>query len=302
MLDENVQLYQDALQKMHISPDDFIRTTDQKRHWPVAQEVWRRMQENGDIYKKSYTGNYCEGCELFLTEKDIDENGNCIHHHVPPKEVQEENYFFRLSKFADSLTQQIQSDEIHIHPVFRKNEMLAFIDAGLEDVSFSRRADTMPWGIPVPDDDEHVMYVWCDALTNYLTGAGFLQDDALFEKFNPAYVHIIGKDISRFHCLFYMAMLESAGLPRSQNILVHGFVTSGGNRLSKTLGNILDPIEMSQKYGSDAVKFFIATASGVGKDIDYTEEWFHAMYTDLLANNYGNFVNRVITLCQKFEV
>lgn len=257
MLDEHVALYRELGNSLSSTADDFIRTTDQVRHWPTAQSIWRKLEAKGDIYKKKYSGLYCEGCEVFIPEKDLDSEGNCPTHHKKPTLLEEENYFFALSKYEKELIKRITDDTIKITPEFRKNEILSFLGEGLNDVSFSRSADKMPWGIPVPGDETQVMYVWCDALTNYLSGIGYSFDQNKFTKYYPTYLHVIGKDISRFHAIIYMAMLMSADMETSRNILVHGFVTSGGEKMSKSIGNVVVPEDIMKVYGSDALRYFI---------------------------------------------
>ena len=257
MLDQNVELFDALHTALHTTPDDFIRTTDQVRHWPTAQSIWNKLAAKGDIYKKAYSGLYCEGCEVFYQEKDLDEKGECPIHHKKPVLLEEENYFFSLSKYEKQLIEIISSDRVKITPDFRKNEILSFLSEGLNDVSFSRSVDKMPWGIPVPGDDTQVMYVWCDALTNYLSGIGYTSDREKFDRYYPTYLHVIGKDISRFHAIIYMAMLLSANMELSKNILVHGFVTAGGEKMSKSLGNGVEPEDIISVYGSDSLRYFM---------------------------------------------
>lgn len=257
MLDEHVALYKELGTSLSSTADDFIRTTDQVRHWPTAQAIWRKLEAKGDIYKKKYSGLYCEGCEVFIPEKDLDSEGNCVIHHRKPMLLEEENYFFALSKYENMLKDAVLNNTVKITPDFRKNEILSFISEGLNDVSFSRSADKMPWGIPVPGDESQVMYVWCDALTNYLSGIGYSFDQEKFDQYYPTYLHIIGKDISRFHAIIYMAMLISADMELSKNILVHGFVTSFGEKMSKSLGNVVVPEDIVKVYGSDALRYFM---------------------------------------------
>lgn len=301
MLDEHTALFKHLHTELGTSYDDFIRTTDQVRHWPTAQDIWNKLVAKGDIYKKSYSGLYCEGCEVFLTEKELDNEGNCPIHQKKPVILAEENYFFSLSRYTDKLTELIRNDKIKITPEFRKNETLAFLKEGLNDISFSRNADKMPWGIPVPGDATQVMYVWCDALTNYLSGIGYTTNKDLFNAYYPTYLHVIGKDIARFHTVIYMAMLLSANMELSRNILIHGFVTSGGEKMSKSLGNVVDPEDIIANYGSDALRYFITVGGGgVGEDIDYTEVGFHNLYNSGLVNGLGNIANRISVLFCKY--
>ncbi|MDD5197475.1 MAG: methionine--tRNA ligase [Candidatus Gracilibacteria bacterium] len=301
MLDEHVALFKELEDSLSVTPDDFIRTTDKVRHWPTAQSIWQKLEAKGDIYKKKYSGLYCEGCEVFMPEKDLDPEGNCPIHHKKPTLLEEENYFFRLSKYEEQLKKLIASDTVKIIPEFRKNEILSFLSEGLNDVSFSRSADKMPWGVPVPGDETQVMYVWCDALTNYLSGIGYSFDQEKFARYYPTYLHVIGKDISRFHAIIYMAMLLSADMETSKNILVHGFVTSNGEKMSKSLGNVVVPEDVISVYGSDALRYFITVGGGgVGEDIDYTQTGFHNLYNSGLVNGLGNIANRTSTLFCKY--
>ncbi len=301
MLDEHVALFRELGDSLSTTPDDFIRTTDQVRHWPTAQAIWKKLADKGDIYKKQYSGLYCEGCEVFIPEKDLDSEGNCPIHHKKPTLLEEENYFFALSKYEKQLVKLITEDIIKITPEFRKNETLAFLSEGLNDISFSRSADKMPWGIPVPDDETQVMYVWCDALTNYLSGIGYSSDPEKFNKYHPAYLHIVGKDIARFHTVIYMAMLLSADIELSKNILVHGFVTANGEKMSKSIGNVVVPKDVMDVYGSDALRFFLSVSGGgVGEDIDYTQTGFHNLYNSGLVNGLGNIANRTSSLFCKY--
>lgn len=299
MLDGNVAKFQDLEKTLSVSYDDFIRTTDRARHWATAEDVWNRIAAKGDIYKKAYQGLYCEGCEAFVLEKDL-VDGMCPIHKKKPVVIEEENYFFALSKYSDVLKELLDSDKVKITPSYRRNELLTFIREGLQDVSFSRSVEKMPWGIPVPGDESQVMYVWCDALTNYLSGAGYSSDADRFAKFGRTYAHVIGKDISRFHALIYVAMLVSAGLETSKNILVHGFVTMGGEKMSKSLGNVVDPQDVLAEYVPDALRYFLAVGGGnMGEDIDYTHEGFKNLYNSALVNGLGNLANRTSVLFVK---
>lgn len=233
---------------LNLSNNDFIRTTDEKRHWPAVKKVWLRLKKNGDICKKSYKGLYCSGCEAFITKKDL-VGGKCAIHLKEPEIIDEENYFFRLSKYSDKLKKLIEKDKLRIIPEARKNEMLSFINQGLEDISFSRPRKDLKWGIPVPDDDSHTIYVWADALINYISAIGYAEENKIFKKFWPADVHCVGKDILKFHALIWPGMLLSLGLDLPKNIFVHGFITVDGQKISKSLGNTIDPFELVKKYG-----------------------------------------------------
>ena len=226
-LDTNVKVFKDLYKKLNIKYDQFIRTTDKKLHQQGVIKLWKELVKAGDIYKKQYKGLYCTGCEAFKTEKEL-ENGKCPNHPTRDIEtVEEENYFFKLSKYNKILTKKISSDEYKVTPEIRKNEILAWIKEA-KDISFSRPKTTLPWGIHVPGDDSQIMYVWCDALSNYLTGSGYGRDEKQYKTIWPADVHIIGKDILRFHAAFWPAMLISAKVPLPKQLLVHGFILSKG--------------------------------------------------------------------------
>jgi len=288
-----------ALKKvLNLSNDDFIRTTDQKRHWPAVKKVWLKLKQNGDIYKKKYQGLYCVGCEAFITQKDL-VGGRCIHHQKKPEKVEEENYFFRLSKYQKKVGEIIEKAEIKIIPESRKKEILNFIKQGVEDVSCSRLRENLKWGIPVPHDDTQTIYVWLEALVNYISALGYAKDGNKFKKFWPANVHCIGKDIFKFHTLLWPAMLFSLGLKLPKVVLVHGFVTVAGQKMSKSLGNVVGPFELVEKYGADAVRYFLLREIPPTEDGDFTYEKFEARYNADLASGLGNLVARVITLAEK---
>ncbi len=280
---------------LNLSNNDFIKTSDTKRHLPSVQKAWKKLQENGDIYKKDYKGYYCVGCEAFITEKNL-VDGKCPIHKTKPEVIEEENYFFRLSKYQKKLQELITSDKIKIVPRERKNEALSFIKQGLEDISFSRSAQNLKWGIPVPDDKGQIIYVWCDALINYISALGYADDSEKFHKFWPADVQCIGKDILRFHAIFWPAILLSLSLKLPKQILVHGFITSAGQKMSKSLGNVIDPFELVKKYGTDPVRYFLLREIPSTKDGDFTIEKFEDRYNSDLAKGLGNLVARVLKL------
>ncbi len=300
-LNEIVGNFKNLFGELGISYDQFIRTTDQKVHWPGAQLLWHKLVEAGDIYKKEYEGLYCVGHEAFITEKDL-VDGTCPDHGTVPEFIKEENYFFKLSRYTDEITKKIESGELKIVPETRKHEILSFLSQGLEDVSFSRprKAD---WptglGLPVPGDDTQVMYVWCDALSNYITALGYGRDDALYKKFWPG-IHVIGKDILRFHAAIWPGMLLSAKLPLPKALLVHGFITSGGKKMSKSLGNVIDPEELLQEYSVDAMRYYLARHISPFEDGDITHEHFKDMYNANLANGLGNLVARIMKLAEDY--
>lgn len=296
MLDENVRHFQDMNTALSISNDGYIRTTDKEKHWPVVQALWMKLVEKGDIEKRNYAGYYCDREERFVTEEELDENKCLKEGGAPTRWTEDENYFFKLSKYSDNIKEKLISGEVKITPEFRQNEMIAMIGDGLEDVSFSRTKKQLTWGIPVPNDPDHVMYVWCDALTNYISGisTGNIEED--FKNWNCE-LHVIGKDIARFHCLTWIGMLLSAGINLPKNILVHGFVNDkDGAKMSKSVGNVIDPHAMIDEYGSDTVRLYMTSEVGVGQDLNFSDERIKSIHNDVLANNYGNLVNRVISL------
>ena len=287
---------------LNLSNNDFIRTTDEKRHWPKVKEIWLKLKENGDIYKKKYKGLYCVGCEAFITKKDL-VGENCKIHQKEPEIVEEENYFFKLSKYSKEIGEILEKDKVKIIPKARKNEMLNFIGQGLEDISFSRPRKDLKWGIPVPDDNSHTIYVWADALINYLSALDY-PEGVNFKKYWPPDIHFLGKDILRFHATIWLGVLLSLKLPLPKNIFVHGFITSNGQKMSKSLGNVIDPFELVKKYGTDAVRYFLLREIPPTEDGDFTYEKFKQRYNSDLASGLGNLVARVLVMAKnsKFEI
>lgn len=304
-VDRNAAYFQELIRVLNISNDDFIRTTDKTRHWLGVEELWRACSETGDIYKKSYTGLYCVGCEAFLTERDL-KDGFCPEHLRKPEQISEENYFFRLLKYQKRLKDLIEKDELKIIPEKRKKELLNFIESGdFNDFSVSRPTERMKgWGIPVPGDLGQIIYVWYDALANYITALGYgTADETKFQKYWPADIHVIGKGILKFHAVYWPAMLLSAGVELPKKILVHGYLTSEGQKMSKSLGNVIDPFELVKKYGTDPVRYFLLREIPTIEDGDFTYERFEQRYNADLANGLGNLVARVITMAKnsKFQ-
>lgn len=294
-VDSLADSFKQVLGLINTSNDDFIRTTDQRKHWPSVIKIWKELESGGDLYKKLYKGLYCIGHEAFVTDKDL-ENGICRDHKAKPEVIEEENWFFRLSKYSNQIESKIKNDELKIIPETRKNEILALLKDGLEDVSFSRPSKDLSWGIPVPGDKTQTIYVWADALTNYISALGYADDSEKFKKFWPADVHLIGKDILRFHAAIWPGMLLSAGLLLPKSILVHGFITVDGEKMSKTVGNIVDPIELVKKYGTDAVRYYLLSEIPSGEDGDFSIQKFENRYNGNLANGLGNYAARVLTL------
>lgn len=286
---------------LDLSWDQFVRTTDKEKHWPGVQMLWRKLEASGDIYEKEYEGLYCVGCEAFVNERDL-ENGLCPIHQKAPELIKEKNLFFRLSKYVGEIKEAIQSGKLLIEPEGRRNEILSLIESGIEDVSFSRSKDKLRWGIPVPGHDDQVMYVWCDALTNYISAIGYGRDENEFDKWWPADIHLVGKDILRFHALIWPGMLLSAGLELPKRIYVHGFITSNGQKMSKSLGNVVEPGGLVQKYGSDAVRYYLLREIPSDEDGDFSIEHFEGRYNADLANGLGNFASRVSTLASGLDL
>lgn len=301
LADENAEKFRKLDQVLEISYDFFIRTTDQKIHWPGVVKLWKKLEEKGDIYKAKYKGFYCVGCEEFKVKKDLID-GKCPIHEEKVEVLEEENYFFRLLKYKDKVKEIIETDRLKIIPKSRKKEILNIIAEESQDLSFSRPTKKLPWGIPVPRDKSHIIYVWGDALANYLTGAGFGWDEKKFSDLWPADIHLIGKDILRFHAFYWPAMLLSARLPLPETIFVHGFVTSSGKKMSKSLGNVIDPFGLIEKFGPDALRYFLLKEIPPSDDGDITTAQFENIYNGDLANGLGNLTSRVSALCEKSKL
>ncbi len=274
---------------------NFIRTTDE-HHKKAAQEFWKRCDKNGDIYKKNYKIKYCVGCELEKTDSELNEGGHCpLHPNQKLEIIEEENYFFRFSKFQKPLLDFYEKNPNFIVPDFRFNEIKEFVKRGLEDFSISRLKAKMPWGVDVPGDDTQVMYVWFDALVNYISAIGWSRDIKTFEKWWPV-LQLAGKDQIRQQAAMWQAMLFSAGLPPSKQIVIHGFIQSGGQKMSKSLGNVIDPVKIVEEYGTDALRYYLARHVHPFEDSDFTMEKFKEIYNANLANGLGNLVSRIMKL------
>ena len=298
-VDEHALVFKKLNVTLNISADDFIRTTEE-RHIKGVQKLWQACEATGDIYKKKYQGLYCVGCEQFYMPKEL-VDGLCPEHKTKPELIEEENYFFKLSKYQDWLLSIIESGELKITPASRASELTEFIKSGLEDLSISRsNARAKNWGISVPGDDSQKIYVWMDALTNYITAIGYGTDEALFKTWwQESYrAHLIGKGISRFHAIYWPAFLKSAGLEIPHEIFIHGYVTVEGEKISKSLGNVIDPFEVVSKYGIDAVRYFLLREIPTTGDGDFSIAKLEARYTGDLANNLGNLVSRVAKLSE----
>jgi methionyl-tRNA synthetase len=289
-------VFRDAWERLDVSYDDFIRTSE-PRHRAAVLELVRRVKANGWIRRDKYSGLYCEGCEAFYTEKDL-VDGKCPNHGTVPRWVEEENWFFALSAFGDRLLEHIRAHPDFVRPETRRNEIVAFLEGGVSDVSISRAGAS--WGIEFPDDPGHVVYVWFDALTNYLAAAGFGTDEASYAKWWPADVHVVGKDITRFHCVIWPAMLMAAGLPVPRTVFGHGFIYHSGEKMSKSLGNIVNPLDVVALTGPDPLRYFLLREISFGKDGDFTWDGFVARTNADLANDLGNLLKRTTDMVLKF--
>jgi methionyl-tRNA synthetase len=303
-VDENTQLFFELTKKLNCQFDIWQKGSNKEKHFVSSQKLWSLCFENGDIYKKTYEGLYCVGCEAFYEANELNENGECFEHPGKPLEkILEENYFFKLSKYENEIKKRIEEDTIKIYPSSRKNEVLSFLSKGLSDISISRsNARAKNWGVPVPNDETQRMYVWFDALNIYQSGIGFGWDEKTYEKYWPADLHVIGKGILRFHAIYWPAFLLSAKLAVPKAILVHDYFTVNGQKMSKTLGNVIDPIEMIAKYGVDAVRYYVLAKFSPFTDGDFSEEKLKDAYNGDLANGIGNLVARVAAMSAKIKL
>jgi methionyl-tRNA synthetase len=291
------QLYRDVEARFGIAYDRFIRTEDDD-HVRGVQAFIAKLQVRGDIYRGAYEGWYCVSCEAFKQDGDLKDGFCLIHPKLKAQWLKEENYFFRLSAYQERLQQHIEKHPDFIRPETRRNEILGWLKSGLQDFSISR--STIKWGIPFPGDDKHVVYVWGDALVNYVTGVGYGTDEAKFKKWWPADLHVIGKDISRFHTLYWPAMLMSAGLPVPKRVYAHGFLTVHGERMSKSAGNYIDPMEAANRFGADAVRYLLLCELPFDRDGDISFETMTERFNADLANDLGNFVYRTLSMLQRY--
>ncbi|HSW47443.1 MAG TPA: methionine--tRNA ligase, partial [Candidatus Saccharimonadales bacterium] len=279
-----------------VSDVNFIRTTD-PHHKKAAQEFWKRCEESGDIYKKEYKIKYCVGCELEKTDSELVEGKCPIHPNLEIEIINEENYFFRFSKYQKPLLELYEKNPDFVLPDFRFNEIKSFVKSGLEDFSISRLKNKMPWGVHVPGDDEHVMYVWFDALVNYISAIGWPVDMDKFNQYWPV-IQLAGKDNLRQQSAMWQAMLMSAGVPASRQILIHGFIQSEGQKMSKSLGNVVNPISLVNEYGTDALRYYLLREIPTFDDGDFSMNRFKEVYNADLANGLGNLIARVAKLCE----
>jgi methionyl-tRNA synthetase len=287
-----------------LSFDDFIATSTDARHAPGVDALWRRCDAAGDLYRRAYRGLYCTGCEQFYEPSELD-GGVCPEHRTVPEAVEEKNWFFRLSRYGDILLRLLESDEVRIVARGRRNEVLGFVRAGLRDLSVSRPAARAGgWGIPVPDDPDQVVYVWWDALTNYVTALGYADGDPAYRRWwagDGERVHVIGKGIVRFHAVYWLALLLSAGEPLPTTIVVHDYLTAGGAKLSKSTGNTVDPAALVGRYGTDAVRWWLLRDVATVGDTDFTAARLVERANQDLANGLGNLVNRTVSLVRRYR-
>lgn len=299
-VDEYAAKFRTLKSTLNLHPDlHFIRTTDEK-HKEAAQALWKRCLASGDIEKRTYKGLYCVGDEAFIKEGDL-VNGKCPNHPtMDPIEIEEENYFFLLSKYQDYLLEYLSKEGV-IVPEWRREEAINFVKRGLEDFSISRVKEKMPWGVPVPGDESQVMYVWFDALTNYISTLGWPNEEGDFKTFwkEGHTLQMAGKDQVRFQSIMWQAMLKSAGLPATDQVFYHGFITSGGQKMSKSLGNVIDPLAIVNEYGADALRYFLARHVHPFEDSDVTMDKFKTAYNAGLANGLGNLASRIMQLAEK---
>lgn len=299
-VDEKSQIIKDLAKVLDVSNDFFIRTTDKENHWPTVAKIWGILKEKGDIYEKEYEGLYCIGCEAFLLDREL-VDGKCEIHLKEPETIKEKNYFFKLSKYLPEVKDILEKDKIRVYPANRKNEVLNMIGDGMGDLSISRPMSQVSWGVPVPNDDSQSIYVWFEALLNYISALGYARNSDDFRRYYPADIHLIGKDILKFHTVVWPAILLSAGIELPKAILVHEFITVDGRKMSKSLGNVVSPFDVISKYGVDAFRYFFLGSASMFSEIDFTEEKFAMKYTADLSNGLGNLVSRILNIAKKNE-
>ncbi|MGI0141259.1 MAG: methionine--tRNA ligase [Candidatus Micrarchaeales archaeon] len=295
LCEKNAKMFRELAEKIELSFDSFVRSSVKEEHWKGPEMLWELCNKSGDIYTKMYSGLYCVECEEFYMEKELIK-GLCPEHGIKPEIVEEENYFFRLSKYQKQIEELISKDELRIMPESRKSEMLTFVKEGLQDFSVSRSVKRAKgWGVPVPGDQSQIMFVWFDALAIYLTGIGYPQNKEKFEKYWPADVHVIGKGITRFHALYWPGILMSAGLALPKNIFIHGYITVNGQKMSKSIGNVLDPLMLIDKYGAEKLRYYLLKSIPTFEDGDFSETGLVEAINNELVGNLGNFIHRSLT-------
>ena len=304
--DETAKEFVKAWEYLGITYNRFIRTTDED-HYALVAKMWNTLKDKGLIEKRSYEGLYCPGCEAFKTKRDLTEDGECANHQRKPDIVVEENYFFLITKFKDQIAAHIKANPTFVQPKYRADEVLGMLE-DLQDISVSRPKTTVSWGIPVPGDDEQVIYVWIDALSNYITGIGCWKDQELFNKYwgtteNPNAVHVIGKDILRFHAIYWPAMLLAADLPLYKTLFVHGFINLNDSKISKSVGNVVSPFDLARRFdlpNPDPIRYYLMKVAKFGYDGNFTEDDFKNVVNADLANNLGNLLNRTLNMAKKY--
>ncbi len=295
-VDEYSAYFSFAWDVLNVVPDRFIRTTDAD-HVKTVEELVTKIKDHGYLYEADYEGLYCTGHEAFITDKDL-VNGLCPEHQKAPEQIQEKNWFFKITEFTQRIKEKIISNEFKVWPDSARNEILSWLDQGFKDIAVTR--PNVKWGIQTPWDKEQTIYVWVDALINYVSGVGYVSNQNQFNKFWPANWHVVGRDISKFHCIIWPALLLAAGIEIPKGVVVHGYLTLNNQKISKSLGNIVDPQTWVAKYGADAVRYFLLREVPFGQDGDVSEEKLRARYEGDLANGLGNLVSRVTTLVEKY--
>ncbi|MDE1870980.1 MAG: methionine--tRNA ligase [Candidatus Micrarchaeota archaeon] len=302
LVDRNAQAFKDVAKSLNVSYDRFAKSSIKEEHWEGVGKLWELADRNGDIYKKKYSGLYCPECEQFYKENEL-VGGLCPEHHIKPELIEEENYFFKLSKYQDKIKELLETGKLEVVPSSRKNEVLGFVKEGLDDFSISRSSSRAKgWGIPVPNDQSQIIYVWMDALVLYLTGIGYGKDESMFGQWWPANVHVIGKGIIKFHALYWPAFLLSAKLELPKKVFVHGYITIEGQKISKSLGNVINPLDLLKTYRADEIRYYLIREIPTFQDGDFSESALKDKINKELLGDLGNLVNRVLTLAENSKL